>query len=64
VQASLGQPHIMGEGLDILGQGEVRQGMVVVRRGSGRGVQVASGTGSLSMGVVERCMAGLFASVG
>ncbi len=64
MQAGLGRPHIMGQGLDILGQGEIGRGMVVAHQGSGRGVQVASGTGSLSMGVVERCMAGLFASVG
>jgi len=63
VQAGLGQPHIMGEGLSMLGQREGGRGMVVARQGGGRGVQVASGTGSLSMGVVGGCVAGLFASV-
>jgi len=47
----------MGEGLNILGQGKVGRGMVMARRSGGRGVQVASGAGSLSMRVVERCVA-------
>jgi len=57
VQAGLGRPHILGEGLNILGQREVGRGMVMARRSGGSGVQVASGTGSLSMGVVDRCVA-------
>ncbi len=47
----------MGEGLNSLGQGKIGRGVVVARWDGGRGVQVASGTGSLSMRVVERCMA-------
>jgi len=47
----------MGKGINILGQGKVGWGMVMARWSSGRVVQVASGTSSLSMGVVERCIA-------
>jgi len=54
VRASLGQSHIVSEGLSILGQGEVGRGMGVMHQGSGRGVQVASGASSLSRRVVGR----------
>jgi len=57
VRAGLGRPHIVSKGLNILGQGKVGRGMVVMRWDGGRGVQVASGTDSLSMRVVERCVA-------
>jgi len=57
VQAGLGRPHILGKGLNILGQREVGRGMMMARRSGGRGVQVASGTGSQFMGVVDRCVA-------
>jgi len=63
VPAILGWSPIISEDLSILGQGDVGQGAGVMHQGSGRGVQVASGTSSLSMRVVERCMAWLFASI-
>ncbi len=53
----------MSKGLNILGQGKVGRGVVVARRGGGRGVQVASGASSLSRRVVGRCVAWLFARV-
>jgi len=54
VQASLGQLHIMSEGLNIFGQGNVGQVMVVLHQGSGKWVQVASGAHSLSTRMVGR----------
>jgi len=53
----------MSEGLNILGQWKVGWGMVVARRGGGRGVQVASGAGSLCRRVEKRYVAWLCASV-
>jgi len=50
----------MGECLNSLGQGKVGQVVVVAHQDSGRRVQVASGAGSLSMRVEERCMAWLW----
>jgi len=58
---SLGQPHIMCEGLNIFGQGNVGQVMVVMHQGGGKWVQVASGASSLSRRVVGRCVACPFA---
>jgi len=52
----------VSEGLNILGQWKGR-GMVVAHRGGGRGVQVAGGTGSRSVGVMERGVTCRFASV-
>jgi len=43
VQAGLGRPHILGEGLNILGQREVGRGMVVARRVGGRGYRLQVG---------------------
>ena len=54
VRAILGRSHIMSEGLSILGQGEVGQGVGVTHQGSGRGVQVASGVSGLSRRVAGR----------
>jgi len=62
--AGLGRPPIMGEGLNSLGQGKIGRGVVVIRRDGGRGLQVADGTDSRSMGVKERYVAWLFANVG
>jgi len=52
VQASLGRPHIMGQGLDIFGRGGGRQVVVVARQGSG---------GNWSL---VRVVVGLFTGVG
>jgi len=43
VWASLGWPHIVSKGLNILGQGKVGQGMVVTRCGGGRGYRLQVG---------------------
>ncbi len=60
VPASLGRPHIMGEGLKKFSQGVVGQ-VVVAHLGSGRGAWVASGAGGLSRRVMGGYAAWLFA---
>jgi len=51
---SLGQPHILGEGLNSCSQGNVGWVMVVACQGHGSLAQGASGTSCLSRRVVGR----------
>jgi len=46
----------MGKGLNILGQGKVGWGVVVVRQDGGREVQVVGNASGLSRRVVEGCV--------
>jgi len=64
VQAGLGQPHIMGQGLDIFDQGNGRQVVVVTQQGSGKNRSPVQGVAGLVAGVRCRQWAGCQESIG
>jgi len=56
MQTSLGRPHVVSKGLNIVGQGNGGLGMEVMHQGVGREAQVASGASGLSRRVVGKCV--------